>query len=149
MITTLLLLAAMGQAVPKHCAKGEYLSIDGRCLHDRTGEAYPAGDGCNIATCLDPACHNSFSTAMTCSHPDDPAPLLSPSGSGSVTDGMGVSVVPDQKLECQKYEHIEIVNSQATDFKLGFRCTPDIHVLYEKDWQDILERLKKLEDGKR
>ena len=79
MITTLLLLAAMGQAVPSDC---------------------------NIATCL------------------------------SAT----------REPKCPKYEHIETFYSK--EFILEDRCVPDIHVLYEKDWQDILERLKKLEDGK-
>jgi hypothetical protein len=59
---------------PPDCKKGEYRSMDGRCLHDQTGESHPYGDGCNTATCHDPACRFMSVTAMYCSHGDDPAP---------------------------------------------------------------------------
>ena len=62
-------------APPKDCAKGEYRSMDGRCLHDQTGESRPSGDGCNSITCADPACRWAISTAMGCVHGDDPAPV--------------------------------------------------------------------------
>ena len=65
-----------GCVVRKQCAKGEYLSQDGRCLHDQTGEHRPAGDGCNGCTCSDPACHSMVCTAMGCGHGDDPALVI-------------------------------------------------------------------------
>ena len=55
------------------CDKGEYRSVDGRCLHDQTGESHPSGDGCNSDTCMDAACRNVTRTAMYCVHGDDPA----------------------------------------------------------------------------
>jgi hypothetical protein len=61
-----LALAATAQTVPKPCAKGEYLTVDGRCLHDRTGESSPAGDGCNTMTCWDPSCRSTSVTALYC-----------------------------------------------------------------------------------
>ncbi len=61
------------QTKPKECAKGAYLSVDGRCLHDQSGESHPAGDGCNSATCVDSACHSQIATAIACAHGDDPA----------------------------------------------------------------------------
>lgn len=72
------------------CQNGAYLSIDGRCLHDRTGESTPSGDGCNSSTCSDPACHYQVSTAMACLRGDDPDLLTHPTvpageGSNSVT----------------------------------------------------------------
>jgi hypothetical protein len=60
---------------PKDCPKGEYRSMDGRCLYDQTGEVHPTGDGCNSSTCADPSCRLSISTAMACVHGDDPAPV--------------------------------------------------------------------------
>jgi hypothetical protein len=62
-----------GQITPL-CEKGQYLTIDGRCLHDQTGESHPAGDGCNFVTCLDQNCRWTSVTLMSCSRPDDPAP---------------------------------------------------------------------------
>jgi hypothetical protein len=58
------------------CGMGQYLSIDGRCLHDQTGERHPAGDGCNTITCMDPACRYGATTAVVCLHGDDPAILV-------------------------------------------------------------------------
>ena len=59
-------------ALPTKCSKGEYLSMDGRCLHDQTGESHPSGDGCNYMTCTDPACHYGVAASMDCLHGDDP-----------------------------------------------------------------------------
>jgi hypothetical protein len=57
------------------CKKDEYRSLDGRCLHNQTGEQHPAGDGCNVSTCMDDSCRMSITTAMACVHGDDPATL--------------------------------------------------------------------------
>lgn len=57
------------------CKPGEYLSVDGRCLHDQTGEGHPAGDNCNSCSCMDAACHQEACTAMACLRGDDPAPI--------------------------------------------------------------------------
>jgi hypothetical protein len=60
------------------CKKGEYLTVNGRCLHDQTGESHTAGDGCNTSRCMDPACRMITTTSMYCSHGDDPAILAVP-----------------------------------------------------------------------
>jgi hypothetical protein len=65
--------AAKPVSLVPQCKLGEYLSIDGRCLHNQKGEVHPAGDGCNSATCMDAACHFQSQTAMACIHGDDPA----------------------------------------------------------------------------
>jgi hypothetical protein len=72
-ILILTLATALSAQTPKTCDKGEYLTQDGRCLHDRTGEHMPAGDGCNTMTCMSPSCRETSETAMYCSHGDDPA----------------------------------------------------------------------------
>jgi hypothetical protein len=64
---------SVSQTVPKTCDKGQYLTEDGRCLKDRTGESMPAGDGCNTATCMSPNCRQMAVTAMYCGRGDDPA----------------------------------------------------------------------------
>ena len=51
---------------PASCKPDEYLSNDGRCLHDYTGEQRPAGDGRNTVTCFDPSCHNGSTTLLGC-----------------------------------------------------------------------------------
>ena len=51
------------------CQSGEYVSADGRCLPDQTGDRYVVGDGCNIATCLDQACQNTAVTTVACTNP--------------------------------------------------------------------------------
>lgn len=71
------LFATMAVAQPT-CKKGEYRSMDGRCLHDQTGEHHPAGDGCNTLTCMDAACRYQSETLMSCSHGDDPALIPPP-----------------------------------------------------------------------
>jgi hypothetical protein len=55
------------------CNQGEYLSIDGRCLHDQTGKSHPSGDGRNLIICQDPACHQTSITLAYRLKPDDPA----------------------------------------------------------------------------
>ena len=75
----------LGQTAPNPCGKGDYRSIDGRCLHDQTGEHHPAGDGCNVATCMDPACHSQSVTAMACLHGDDPVTSIVPGGENGAT----------------------------------------------------------------
>jgi hypothetical protein len=76
----LLALLACPLASQTLCPKGDYLSQDGRCLHDQTGESHPVGDGCNTATCMDAACHFTTQTTLYCTQGDEP---LSPFG-GSV-----------------------------------------------------------------
>jgi len=135
MITTLLLLAAMGQAVPSDC---------------------------NIATC--PCTYSGTPSVPTSATVEFVAigelrckegQHIESNGKGEnhcVDDAIGEGSLrwvngPGPSLKCPKYEHIETFYSKK--FILEDRCVPDIHVLYEKDWQDVLERLKKLEDGKR
>ena len=70
----------------KKCDKGQYLTVDGRCLHDRTGESFK--DDCNTVTCMDANCRIMSETALACGHADDPAPTkaltLGPSTMGSL-----------------------------------------------------------------
>jgi hypothetical protein len=73
---TMVALCALGAAAqepPAKCVKGQYLTQDGRCLRDRTGETMTAGDGCNTITCTSPNCRQMTETAMYCGHGDDPA----------------------------------------------------------------------------
>jgi hypothetical protein len=60
---------------PPKCITGEYLTVDGRCLHDRTGEGFKALDGCNWCTCMDANCRVSSCTLMARLHGDDPASI--------------------------------------------------------------------------
>jgi hypothetical protein len=94
MIIPILLIALLAQATPKKCAKGEYLTVDGRCLHDQTGESHPAGDGCNTITCMDPACHFESVTALYCAHPDDPASVPAVAGEGAILTPTEPSITP-------------------------------------------------------
>ena len=77
-----------GKCVTSTCKKGEYLARNGQCLHDRTGESSPAGDGCNTTTCMDPSCRLATTTLMACLHGDDPADLA-PIRTPYVSDGGG------------------------------------------------------------
>ena len=67
--------AKPAQPMSAACKPGEYLSVDGRCLHDQTGEGHPAADNCNSCSCMDAACHQEACTAMACLRGDDPAPI--------------------------------------------------------------------------
>jgi len=68
LLTALLLAASAHYCLSQNrCQSGEYVSSDGRCLPDQTGDRYVVGDGCNIATCLDQACQNTSVTTIGCS----------------------------------------------------------------------------------
>ena len=90
-----LALAATAQTAPKQCTKGEFLTVDGRCQQDRTGESSPAGDGCNTMTCMDPSCRSTIVTALFCMHGD---------GQASLTSGStAYSLLPElPKIKCTK-----------------------------------------------
>lgn len=45
---------------PPKCKKGEYLSFDGRCLHDQTGETHLSEDGHHVSTCLNNSCSHAL-----------------------------------------------------------------------------------------
>lgn len=49
------------------CPAGLYLTSDGQCVGDQTGDQYPAQDGCNVVTCLDARCQNTSVTSYMCS----------------------------------------------------------------------------------
>ena len=55
------------------CPSNEYPSPDGRCVADQTGDQYPVGDGCNVATCMDRECQSASITTYICSTPDQKA----------------------------------------------------------------------------
>ena len=87
--------AAFGQKAqqPKQCAKGEYLSQDGRCLHDQTGKTFKVD--CNTGTCMDPACRHSSVTLLGCIHGDDPA-ITPPGTMSTIKIGIPTTLTLDQ-----------------------------------------------------
>jgi len=79
---------------------------------------------------------------------DDPGciPVLS---ALSVT-ATGTVAQPAPVLKCGKYQHVtEIQNCvwASTDGSHGqcYRCEDDLHVLTEREWQNLVARLKALE----
>ena len=73
LVFSALLLAASAsycQTTSGRCSAGLYQTSDGRCVGDQTGDQYPVGDGCNIATCQDQQCQNTSVTTYACSAVD-------------------------------------------------------------------------------
>ena len=59
-------------------------------------------------------------------------------------------------LKCGKYEHPEATDCNTCDPKIHIctlmnyinvpaHCAPDLHTVTEREWQELMERLKKLE----
>jgi hypothetical protein len=68
--SALLLAASMGYCQSSNnCPNGQYPSPDGRCVADQTGDQYPVGDGCNVATCMDRECQSASISTYICSTP--------------------------------------------------------------------------------
>ena len=143
MITTLFLLAAMGQAV--------------------TGPP----SACNIATCWDAGCHEGVVVPIPCTSGGVPSVPMAATveitaiGDLHCKDGQHIEsdsvhgnyCVEDAPKKCGKYEHFVPAHTENCSTNMlgcsrhvDAKCEPDIHWVTEKDWQDILERLKKLED---
>ena len=72
-LSALLLAASVGYCQSISCPSGQFPTPDGRCVADQTGDQYPVGDGCNVATCLDRQCQNATITSYNCSTPDQQA----------------------------------------------------------------------------
>ena len=137
MITTLLLLAAMGQAVPPDC---------------------------NIATC--PCTYSGTPSVPTSAtveivaigdlHCKDNQHI---EGDGKSKEG-NHCVDDPPRMQCPKYEHFDrSIADLCGAMEPAFRkkqavcntypregCVPDLHWVTEKEWQELQERLKKLED---
>ena len=61
---------AYSQSQNNSCPSGEYPSPNQGCVSDQTGQQYPAGDGCNVVTCMDQACENTSVTTLQCASPN-------------------------------------------------------------------------------
>lgn len=72
-LSALLLAASVGYCQTISCPSGQFPTPDGRCVADQTGDQYPVGDGCNVATCLDRQCQSATITSYNCSTPDQQA----------------------------------------------------------------------------
>ena len=76
----------------------------------------------------------------------------------TVASGQSLNTVPTKPLVCKKYQHLEPEHIGCTsngtiatscDWVIPAGCVDDVHWLTEREWQELMARIKKLEAKKK
>jgi len=101
---------------------------------------------------IDPSCAGHLPSTGECLSPS------CPSGWYLTTDQKKCNLIPSKQpkpLKCGKYERLapittpcvrNMYNSECE--VLGYRCEDQMHPLTEKEWQELMARLKALEQNR-